>query len=303
MRPVDRLLMVLDRTLVLFIGMAVGAAIMFSFVPSPSEAGRAKATTPPVQAAAVLHEDRTSDPLGPRLAGALREGRRIQVGVFGDSFAEGIWSGLYHQLRSDERFEVVRFGERSTGFTRYRSLNLLDDVRRKLDQHPVDIAILSVGANDTQGIYLDGHGNTYMSEGWQRIVAGRMAEIVQLLRSRGVMVYWVGLPKMREAAYDADIRRMSAFHAERLRALGVPYFETASLTTDPNGQYMPYLPTNPRSRELSMARTNDGIHMTIPGYIYLMRGLSDRIRRSVGPAPARNDQAEAPAGPATNSAG
>ena len=43
--------------------------------------------------------------------------------------------------------------ERSTGFTRYRSLNLLDDIRAKLDRQPVDIAIISFGANDTQGIF------------------------------------------------------------------------------------------------------------------------------------------------------
>ena len=36
------------------------------------------------------------------------------------------------------------------------------------------------------------------SEGWQRIVTERVTAIVNLLRQRGIQVYWVGLPKMRE---------------------------------------------------------------------------------------------------------
>ena len=53
-----------------------------------------------------------------------------------------------------------------------------------------------------------------------------------------------------------------------------------------------------------MARTNDGIHMTIPGYIHAMRGLSDRIRGSVaaGPGPGCACRASSRARPPTSSA-
>ena len=213
----------------------------------------------------------------------MREGRKIQIGVFGDSFGDGVWSGLYNIFRGDDRYEVHQYSERSTGFTRYRSLNLLDDTRAKLDRQPIDIAVISFGANDTQGIYLDGHGNTFMSEGWQRIVTERVTAIVTLMRERGIQVYWVGLPKMREAEFDTNIRAMNAFYVSRMQALGVPYIETASLTTGGDGQFSGYL-TDPRTSQRFNARTNDGIHMTIPGYILVMRQLTDRIRRSVAAA-------------------
>ena len=80
-----------------------------------------------------------------------------------------------------------------------------------------------------------------MSEGWQRIVTERVAAIVGLLRQRGVAVYWVGLPKMRDAGFDADIAAMNRFYAARMRALDVPYFETAATTADASGHYAPYL--------------------------------------------------------------
>jgi hypothetical protein len=296
MRPLDRLLLSLDRTLVLFIGLAVGAVVTFSFLGGAEPVGQAQASIPAMPAAAAAPNRRATDPMGPRLAMAVAQRRRIEIGVFGDSFGDGVWAGLYNQLRGDRGFAVHQLSERSIGFTRYRSLNILDDVRRKLDRQPIDIAVLSFGANDTQGIFDAGHGNPYMSEGWQRIVTERVSAVVRLLRDRGVMVYWVGLPKMRDAHFDADIHAMNSFYAARMAALDVPYVETLPLSVDGHGDYAPYLPLGPGGGERQMARTNDGIHMTIPGYIYVMRGLSDRIRGSVAQARAQAERV-APASP------
>lgn len=320
----NKWLFALDRTAVLFIGIVVGAVVGISFFTGGGETGETARTELPAPTAvngsttaagtpsvpAPPSNPNAVDGLAPRLAAAVREGRKIEIGVFGDSFGDGVWSGLYNILRGDSRFEVRQFSERSTGFTRYRSLNLLDDTRAKLDRNPVDIAVISFGANDTQGIYLDGHGNAFMSEGWQRIVTERVTAIVNLMRERGIQVYWVGLPKMREAEFDTNIRAMNAFYVSRMQALGVPYIETASLTAGPDGQFSGYL-TDPRTNERFNARTNDGIHMTIPGYILVMRQLTDRIRRSVeaaGGAPRQQpaartaDSRPAPApGPASRS--
>jgi hypothetical protein len=298
MRPRNGLLLLLDRTAVLFLGLAVGGTIAMSFLGGGDQTmSRAQASIP-APPAPIPPRDQAAVP-GARLAAAIAHGRRIEIGVFGDSFGDGIWAGLYNQLRRDPRFEVRQYSERSTGFTRYRSLNLLDDIRAKLDREPVDIAIVSFGANDTQGIFSDGHGFAYMSEGWQRIVTERVTAVVQLLRERGVTVYWVGLPKMRDLHFDTDIEAMNRFYAARMAALGVPYVETAPMSVDADGHYAPYLPVQPGSSERQLARANDGIHMTIPGYIYLTRGLAQRLR-----AMAPEARAEArPAGPGPGRAG
>jgi hypothetical protein len=300
---VNKLLFALDRTAVLFIGIVVGAIVGISFFTNgasvPGGGTDAKAVLPaptaiPASPTANTPTPTIADGLSPQLASAVREGRTIRIGVFGDSFGDGVWAGLYNIMRGDSHYEVKQFSERSTGFTRYRSLNLLDDARAKLDANPIDIAIISYGANDTQGIYLDGHGYTYMSEGWQRIVTERVTAMVNLMRQRGIQVYWVGLPKMREPQFDTDIRAMNAFYVSRMQALGVPYIETASLSTGRDGQFAAYL-VDPRTHEQFNARTNDGIHMTIPGYILVMRQLSDRIRRSVAQAGGPAEPAARPA--------
>jgi len=281
MRPLDKVLLVLDRTMVLFVGLGAGAVVAMSFFPAATPGGQAQASIPAAPATAMPLPGRAADPLPPRLVQAVQEGRPIRIGVFGDSFGDGVWAGLYNILRRDKGFEVDQLSERGTGFTRYRSLNLLDDIHAKLDRQPVDIAIVSFGANDTQGIFDQGHGHAYMSAGWQRIVTDRVSAVVALLRARGAMVYWVGLPKMRDERFDADIHQMNQFYAGRMAALGVPYYDTLPLSVDAQGHYEPYLPADPQTGERRMARTNDGIHMTIPGYVHAMRGLADRIRGSV----------------------
>ena len=288
-------LLLIDRTAALFVGLGVGAVVASSFgtATSGGAAAGTEAGPLPAAASAVIPAAHAApaprpaaEPVPPRLAQAIAEGLPLEIGVFGDSFGEGVWAGIYNQLRGDPGFEVRQFSERATGFTRYRSFNILDDVRTKLDRQPVDIAVLSFGANDTQGIYLDGRGHTYMSEGWQRIVTERVTALVELLRERGIAVYWVGLPKMREAAYDSDIQAMNRFYAGRMDALSVPYVDTVPLTVDAQGAYAPYLPAEPGRRERRMARVNDGIHMTIPGYIHVTRGLTGQIRGVVDRARA-----------------
>lgn len=285
MTSLGNFLLLVDRTAALFVGLGVGAVVALSFGGGGEAVSGAQARIPPAPPAAAASA--RQEPAAPRLAAAAAEGRAVRIGVFGDSFGEGVWAGLYNRMRGEAGFEVLQFSERAIGFTRYRSLDILADVRAKLDRESVDVAVLSFGANDTQGIYHEGRGHAFMSEGWQRIVAERVGAVVALLRERGAAVYWVGLPRMREPAYDADIQAMNRFHAARMAELGVPYIDTVPLSVDQAGAYAAYLPAEPGRRERRLARANDGVHMTIPGYIHLTGGLADRIRGQVEQARAR----------------
>jgi hypothetical protein len=281
----QKLLLSLDRTLVLFVGVAVGSVVGASLiggaVPPEAQAGTAAPT--PVAAA---HPAPVREQAGARLLRSAANGGTVHVGVFGDSFGDGIWAGLYQQLPTREGIAVHKLSRQATGFTRYRTTDLLEDTRRRLALQPIDIAVLSFGANDTQGIYHEGRGAAFMSERWRRIVAERAGAVVALLREHGASVYWVGLPTMREPGFDAQIRQINAFHAELMRRLGVPFIDTANATADVGGRYAPYL-TEPRTGRRFMARVNDGVHMTIPGYILVTRGLSDRIEQAIADARGR----------------
>lgn len=286
----ERFLLLLDRTAVLFVGIAVGAVIGLAFLGG-GEGGEAVASAPaPIAAPAEADSTEVAASecavqFNRNLTRALGDGEPVQIGVFGDSFGDGLWAALYRGFRGDEDYVVHQFSHQSTGFTRYQSLNLFDDITERLDEQPVDIAVVSFGANDTQGIYTGNSAAAFMSEEWQEIVGERVDAIVQLLRDRGAIVYWIGLPKMRRESFDAQIQAQNAFYAARMRQLGVPFIDTVPLSVDDDGQYVAYL-SNPETGARTLARANDGIHMTGMGYGFLIHALENRIRGYVDSARA-----------------
>ncbi|MBN8528884.1 MAG: DUF459 domain-containing protein [Caulobacterales bacterium] len=205
---------------------------------------------------------------------------RLRIGVFGDSMAEGLWTALYRDLKDEPGVTVTRFSEVSTGLSRYDYVDIQAKTRGQLDAEPVDAAVLLFGTNDAQGISLDGVIHPFGSEGWKAAYAKRVTDLVTLLRGRDVAVYWVGLPRMKRESFDDKMGVINAVVAERMRALGVPYLETTGITADADGAYAPYLP-DASGRKVLM-RANDGIHMSMAGYLRIGKPVAERLRRDAG---------------------
>jgi hypothetical protein len=286
-----RALFALDRTTVLFIGIAVGVTIGLAYAaehvvnasisPTRQIASAAQGHNGPGQCLA--NQGAAPDcaaPFTPRLMNTITKGDPISVGVFGDSFGEGIWAALYWTLPKSEHYQVIKFAERSTGFTRYQQQNLEDKAQSELSTQPIDIAVISYGANDTQGIVDGGHVYALLSPGWKDAYARRVARFVALLRAQGAMVYWVGLPKMRNPAFDGQIQDMNEFYASEMAALDVPFLPTEALSVDDQGQFNTYL-YDPKQHKQVLMRANDGVHMSIPGYERITGPLVDRIKAYV----------------------
>lgn len=266
----------LDRMAVLLIGIGVGATIAASFGATGGPLDNpAKANIPSVPAK-ITPKQECPETLSPRIIAALRENRPIHIGVFGDSFGDGLWAAIYNGLRGNKNLVVHRFAKQATGFTRYQQLNLHDDIKAKIANQPVDIAIISFGANDTQDIW-SGKLAPYMSAEWKNTVGGRADEVVTMLKANGAQVYWVGLPKMRKPEFDVQIQAMNQFYNERMCSQGVKFIDTVPPSVDSKGEYNLFL-TNPDTGEQIKARAPDGIHMTMTGYGFLIHGLLERLR-------------------------
>jgi uncharacterized protein len=223
------------------VALAVAAvALAFIFLFGRPMASEARTTLP--EAAAEAPPPARVAGVAPNVSDAALSGRPVHVGVFGDSFGDGIWWALDQQLRGEDDIALHRLARPSTGFTSY------------------------------------GHE-------WRQVIGARVDAVVALLRARGVQVYWVGLPRMRAPAYEEKARALSSFFAARMRALNVPFIDTVASTSDTQGRYVDRLP-NPRTGQLMMARSGDGIHMTMKGYTILTQGLARHLRSAVASARA-----------------
>jgi len=278
---------VLDRSAVLLLGVCAGAAIGLGFAGhAGSDAPTVKFSvcaipaktnaTPPEVAAA-----RFCAAVPQRqLAATLRRGQAVRVAVFGDSYGDGIWWGLQRQLPRTG-FDVVKYSQPAIGFAGYKRFNVEAHAVDQLGADSIDIAIVSFGANDAQNIITDdGKYAAMLGDRWQAQIASRLDHFVGMLRRHHAMVYWVGLPRMREARADADIGAVNDFYAREMARLEVPFIDTRPLASDKNGQYAAYLP-DPRTGNPVLMRAGDGIHMSMPGYLLITKGLAARIRAYV----------------------
>lgn len=206
--------------------------------------------------------------------------RGLRIGVFGDSMADGLWTGLYRELRDRPDVSVIKFSEVSTGLSRYDYVDIQAKTARQLSEQPVDVAVVLFGTNDAQAISIDGRIHAFGSDGWKAAYARRVTDLVTLLRSRDVAVYWVGLPRMKRETFDGRMALINAVVQERMTALGVPWLETAGLTSNAEGRYEAYL-NGPDGRRRLM-RADDGIHMSMAGYLRLTEPVAARIRADAG---------------------
>jgi hypothetical protein len=208
---------------------------------------------------------------------AVADGRPFRIGVFGDSFGDGLWSALYNQLPRREAFQVLRHSQQATGFTRYRQTNLEEALAAQLAEGPIDVAVISFGANDVQGIFVDGRVALLLSPRWQAEIAARITRYVGLLRAQGAVVVWVGLPVMRDPGFDAQVQALNRFHAGVMAGLGVPFIDTRGAAVGPDGGYASHLPDR-TSGAPWLVRAGDGIHMSMKGYRLLTDALAVRLR-------------------------
>jgi len=251
------------------------------------------ASPAPTTAAPIAHVRPSTTPLQARL-----DKGRLRIGVFGDSMADGLWTGLYREMQGAPGVTVTKFSEVSTGLSRYDYVDIQAKTARQIADTPVDVAVVLFGTNDAQGISLDGQIHAFGSPGWKAAYGRRVDDLVTLLRSHDVAVYWVGLPRMKRASFDAKMTLINEVVRARMEALGVPYLETTTLTSDADGDYDAYL-TGTGSGRRQLMRANDGIHMSMAGYLRLTEPVVETLKRDAGMA---RDTPVA-AGHASNSAG
>ncbi len=218
----------------------------------------------------------TLTPLAQRAASG-----RLRIGVFGDSMADGLWTGLYREMRDQPGVTVTRFSEVSTGLSRYDYVDIQAKTARQIAEKPVDVAVILFGTNDAQGISLDGVVHDFGTEGWKAAYARRVDDLVAMLRGQDVAVYWVGLPTMKRPSFDAKMVLINDVVSSRMAALGVPYLETETLTENAEGEYDAYLPEMGTGRRRLM-RANDGIHMSTAGYLRITEPVVARLKRDAG---------------------
>jgi hypothetical protein len=148
----------------------------------------------------------------------------------------------------------------------------------------------------------------FQSEQWERIYDRRIDDTIAALKSKGVPVFWVGLPPIRGTKSTAETSYLNNLYRQRAERAGVVYIDVWDGFVDEAGKFTTFGPDyEGQNRRL---RSADGVFFTKYGARKLAHYVEREIRRymsnrivalptsPVAPTPENGKPAERPlAGP------
>lgn len=214
--------------------------------------------------------------------------RPVTIAVIGDSLAEGLWASLYRHFARDPAIRIVNATRASTGFNG----DFYDEPLERLLERPrIDLLIVHTGANDRQrAVSLDGHERALFDTPlWYAFYSQHLTHFLARTQQRGIPVLWVGMPVMRDAAYDRGMRIISRLHQEHAERHGARFLDITGFTADADGAFVEHLATGQgRKRRFRHA---DGVHFWEFGYdrvaAHVLAAIRARFPSLLPEAPAR----------------
>ncbi len=204
---------------------------------------------------------------------------RYRIFVFGDKMATGLLAGLWRVLKNDDRFVARGRLREGSGLVRPRFHDWPRTIAGVLENQPLDIAIIMLGANDARDFRVAGRKLLFGSDAWKSEYASRVRQIMKMICDRNIALYWVGLPPVRDEGRNEALKFITDIIRAEARAAGVRFIDIYRAFATPEGGYAE---EGPDVRGLvTRLRSRDGIHFIRPGNTKLARLVMDAVLKDV----------------------
>lgn len=117
----------------------------------------------------------------------------------------------------------------------------------------------------------------FRSDQWAEIYSKRIDDTIAALKSKGVPVFWVGLPSIRGTKSTADAVYLNDLYRARAERAGVVYIDIWDGFVDEGGKYSNFGPDY--EGQMRRLRSNDGVFFTKYGALKLAHYVEREIRR------------------------
>ena len=181
----------------------------------------------------------------------------FRVLVVGDALAGGMGAGISRMAETQSNIEVVnRFNELS-GLARPEFYDWATALPKITLAKPYNVAVLMLGTNDRQAIRSGESRLEFGSPEWRDFYGAQLDRLLDVLKAQGLRVYWVSLPPMADATFDADMQIISDIQRTHVEARGDVFIDIRPFFVGPDGAYVERGPDDTGvDRKL---RTRDGI--------------------------------------------
>jgi hypothetical protein len=206
----------------------------------------------------------------------------LRVYIGGDSIIRDAGDAFLNIASESPLFETSLHYENATGLTRPDFYDWPAAFERDMAEHQPEVAFILFGGNDSQGL-VGADGRTHPGPGdpgWREEYARRVGAVMDVLRAEDRIVFWIGLPPMRDGGFDRRAGVMNAIYEEEAsRRPWMTYLDTRSIFGDDDGEYVERKPD--ADGELVDLRQEDGVHLSQPGATRLARVMLDLIDREI----------------------
>jgi len=205
-------------------------------------------------------------------------GAPLRVYIGGDSIVRDAGDAFLRIAGDSPLFDITLHYENATGLTRPDFFDWPAALADDMAADRPEVAFVLFGGNDAQGIIAP-DGGTYpgpSDPGWKQEYARRVGGVMDALRADDRIVFWIGLPPMREDGFNGRAELMNTiFRDEAGRRPWMTYVDTHPIFGDESGRYVERKPD--QKGDLVGLRQKDGIHLSSPGAERLARALLDLI--------------------------
>lgn len=132
----------------------------------------------------------------------------------------------------------------------------------------------------------------FRTEQWAQIYSRRIDDTIAALKSKGVPVFWVGLPSIKGSRSTADAVYLNDLYRARAEKAGVVYIDVWDGFVDEGGKFTSNGPDY--EGQVRRLRSADGVYFTKYGARKLAHYVEREIRRYMG---NRSLQVSLPSGP------
>ena len=223
------------------------------------------------------------DDLGASFLSSFPEGDIYQLNVIGDTFAEGLLSGLVQSMGTDARVNIQRtareFGATMSPDFDAKAKAFEDSIAKD----PLHIAVVMIGEDD-RVTFKNSAGKrvAIASPDWIAEYSRRIDLLMKSIKRKNPGVYWVGLPIFARGDANDQAQAMNEVIRERAYINGFKYIDASAGFADEFGAYSVYGPD--LDGKIRVLREADGVHFTDAGNRKLAHFVEKELRRDLNQA-------------------
>jgi hypothetical protein len=203
----------------------------------------------------------------------------LKVFFFGDSQVFSLGSGLSRDAGKGSGISVDILAIHSSGFIRSDYYDWPAKLKDTLDQTPYDAAVLMLGMNDHQS-FRDASGAILKKESpeWEAAYKEKCRELIDLALASVPRVYWVGMPVVKNGAYEKGLDYIDKIQGEVAAEYSPNLVVRVPLRDAIPGAGKPYADSValPGGKSLRVM-AGDGAHFTVEGGQLAMKPLFDLL--------------------------